>query len=129
MRAMRLNRTGNAGGLEIAEKSFKRGCAGRGAVRGQLGVIEGVRVNGHHGAKAVMLRDGGQHHRGFAFEAADFDDCARGRRAGGGDAQEIGFSFSKESRETAGGAPGAAQDGGEIRRDVDVALQMLSPPG
>ena len=55
-------------------------------MRGELGVVEGVRVDGRHGPEAVMLRNRGQHHCGFAFEAADFDDCACGRRASGGQA-------------------------------------------
>ena len=107
MGAMDFDRGSYAGGVEIAKKGFVGGSAGRGAMFGQLGVVEGVGIDGDDWSFGIVLRHHGQHHRGFSFEAADLDDGAQGGCAGRGKSQEARLGFGKKAGQAAGGAPRA----------------------
>jgi hypothetical protein len=66
-----------------------------------------VGIDGYDWAQTIIRRDSAQHYRGFAFEAADFDDGALSRRAGRESTEKASLIFDQEPGHEAGAFPGA----------------------
>ena len=89
----------------------------------QFGVMKVVGIDCHDWSQSVSLRNLSEHDGGFALEAADLNDDAATRCAGGHHTQEPGLILEKETGDLLGGRPCIVQSGFEPGRYNSVQLQ------